>query len=344
MVDTAHAAAARGRRDSGVRGRGAGSRPRRARLLVTALAVTAAVLVTASCGSSPGVTAAPGPSGPEAQVPSASAPRSDRPTPTSEAGDPSAPRSPDEGPWGPDGRWRLAWHDEFTGRSVDRDRWRPNWLANTDTAITKPINVAEKACYDPANATVKNGTLRLKAEHRPCRTHDGRSYDYTSAIVESAHDYRFTYGFAEARIKLPPADGTLAPDGSCGPNWGVFLLNGRQHPEDGEIDVMECLSDDDVSWHYHHGTDDDPLVARGYPPAWRDDMPGSGGWHTFAVDWQPDRLTFYYDGVEVGTTDVGVTDRPHYLIAALAISGSAVAVPQTMQVDYVRVWKRQPQD
>ena len=33
-------------------------------------------------------------------------------------------------------------------------------------------------------------------------------------------------------------------------------------------------------------------------------------------------------------------NRPHYLILALALSGTEVAVPQTMQVDYVRVWKR----
>ncbi len=342
MVDSARAVAAGGRRP----GRRRAPRLRRVRLLLTALLTTTAVLATASCGSAPGVTAAPRAPGPAAQVPGTSTSRSELPTPepTSPSDDPSSPRSVNKGPWGPDGRWRLAWHDEFTGRSVDRDRWRPNWLADTDTAITKPINVAEKACYDPANATVRKGTLRLKAEHRPCRTQDGRSYAYTSAIVESAHDYRFTYGFAEARIRLPPSDGSLAPAGSCGPNWGVFLLNGRQHPEDGEIDVMECLSDDDVSWHYHHGTDDDHLVEGGYPPAWRDDMPGSDGWHTFAVDWQPDRLTFYYDGVQVGTTDVGVTDSPHYLIAALAVSGSAVAAPQTMQVDYIRVWKRQPQD
>jgi beta-glucanase (GH16 family) len=245
------------------------------------------------------------------------------------------------GPLGAPGTWILDWRDEFSGTSVNRKRWRPNWLANSDTAVTKPINEIELACYDPANATVKNGTLRLKAEKRACRTHDGKMYDYTSAIVESAHDYKFTYGFAEARIYLPPSDGSLAPEGSCGPNWGVFMLNGRHHPEDGEIDVMECLSDNDVAWHYHYGSDAAPLEGSGYPEAWLGNMPGSSGWHTFGVDWQPGRLVFYYDGVEVGVHESGVTDKPHYLVAALAISGSAVATPQAMQVDYIRVWKRE---
>jgi beta-glucanase (GH16 family) len=270
-----------------------------------------------------------------------SAPASPGKTPSAS---PSPQRKPGEksGPLGAPGKWRLDWREEFRGSAVDLGRWRPNWLADSDTAITTPINDLEYACYNPANATVKKGTLRLKAERQACRTHDGMSYGYTSAIVESAQDYQFTYGFAEARIYLPPSDGSLAPKGSCGPNWGVFLLNGRNGLPDGEIDVMECLSDNDVAWHYHWGTIAEPLDDGGYPEEWRADMPGTSGWHTFGVDWEPGRLTFYYDGVEVGVQEEGVTGKPHYLVVALAISGSAVAVPQTMQVDYVRVWKRRP--
>ena len=71
-------------------------------------------------------------------------------------------------------------------------------------------------------------------------------------------------------------------------------------------------------------------------------MPGTGGWHTFGVDWPPGRLVFSYDGVPVGTQTEGVTDTPHYVVAGLAVSGSAVATPQTVQIDDVRVWKRAP--
>ena len=68
-------------------------------------------------------------------------------------------------------------------------------------------------------------------------------------------------------------------------------------------------------------------------------MPGGGGWHTFGVDWQPGRLTFYYDGRRVGTHTRGVTGSPHFLILNHGISGTRVKVPATLKVDYVRVWK-----
>ena len=64
----------------------------------------------------------------------------------------------------------------------------------------------------------------------------------------------------------------------------------------------------------------------GYPKAWRNDMPGSGGWHTFGVDWSPGKATFYYDGKKVGTQKSGVTGKPHYLILNLGVSGSAIRV------------------
>ena len=100
------------------------------------------------------------------------------------------------------------------------------------------------------------------------------------------------------------------------------------------------LSGNDVAWHYHYGTRSQTRSLGGYPTGWRGDMPGTGGWHRFAVDWAPGRMTYYYDGRRVGTVTSGVSNRPHYLILNLGVSRPNVLVPQTMQVDYVRVWQR----
>lgn len=236
------------------------------------------------------------------------------------------------------GRWALKFWDGFTGTRLKTSNWRPNWLGPDDRAVTKPINSLELSCYHPRNVTVARSTLRLKAERRSCRANNGRTYRYTSGMVESRHDFRFSYGYAEARIYLPPSNGSKAPRGSCGPNWGAFWLNGDNWRTDGEIDIMECLSGDDVAWHYHWGTGRS-YSNGGYPRAFQNTMPG-GGWHRFGVDWAPGRATFYYDGVKVGTQTRGITGRPHYLILNLGVSGSRIAVPQTMYVDYVRVWQR----
>ncbi len=185
--------------------------------------------------------------------------------------------------------------------------------------------------------SVARGSLHLTAERRPCRGNDGKKYQYSSGVVESNDDFSFTYGFVEARIFLPantdPAIGAL---NSCGPNWAAFWLNGQNWPEDGEIDIMECLNTGSVQWTYHWA---DGKVG-GRPEAWAGTMPGGGGWHVFGLDWRPGSLTFYYDGEKVGSHTTAVTAKPHYLIAGLALSGEQVKVPQTLKVDYVRVWQK----
>ena len=75
-------------------------------------------------------------------APTAEPPAEPTPTDTSAV----APRAP--------GTWRLAWQDEFDGSALDLTKWRPNWLAGSDTAVTKPINSAELSCADPAQVSV----------------------------------------------------------------------------------------------------------------------------------------------------------------------------------------------
>ncbi|MCZ9340769.1 family 16 glycosylhydrolase, partial [Streptomyces sp. TRM76130] len=75
------------------------------------------------------------------------------------------------------------------------------------------------------------------------------------------------------------------------------------------------------------------------------------GFHTFAVDWSPEAITWSVDGQTYKTlTPSGVNgnewvfDHPFFLILNFAVGGdwpgspeSTTAFPQTMTVDYVRV-------
>jgi len=68
----------------------------------------------------------------------------------------------------------------------------------------------------------------------------------------------------------------------------------------------------------------------------------TGGWHTFAADWEPGSVTFYYDGTEISTVTSGVTSFPMFLIIDLALSTEIAPpdiAPATMRVAYVRVWQ-----
>ena len=72
--------------------------------------------------------------------------------------------------------------------------------------------------------------------------------------------------------------------------------------------------------------------------------------HTYAVHWQPGRLTFYVDGVQRFTTSLFVPSTPAYRYLVfdneVGLQGDTwrgvldpTAFPHRMLVDYVRVWE-----
>lgn len=223
-------------------------------------------------------------------------------------------------PDGVPGSWTLKWSDEFNGSSLDSTKWTKGWFG---TGITQPVDSSEIGAYDPNNVSIAGGTLNIDAEHRAA-TVNGHTYPYSTGIVTTDGLFNFTYGVIEARIKLDGTNGQIN-------NWPAFWADGQNWPADGELDVMEGL-DGSAAYHFHSN-------AGG---------PGSNvdgnytGWHTYTADWQPGRVDYYYDGHEVGSITTGITSSPMYLILDYAISGDSTgptAAPDTMKVDYVRVWQ-----
>jgi beta-glucanase (GH16 family) len=168
--------------------------------------------------------------------------------------------------------------------------------------------------------------LRLTAEPVTC---NGTSASAAGAIVSTnpsdgvpGHTgYQFTYGFAEYRVYLP-----ATPAGQVA-NWPGVWTDGQVWPNDGENDVMEGLGGN-ACFHFHS-----LLGGPGNCPA-----ASYTGWHTFAADWEPGVVTYYYDGAQVGQIATGITSSPMYVLADLSV-GSPSVVPSDMLVDWVRVWQ-----
>jgi beta-glucanase (GH16 family) len=231
----------------------------------------------------------------------------------------SATRAP--APAGIPGRWSLKFEDEFTGDRLNPDHWSKGWFGG---GITPGPNRLEQDCYDPRQVSVGRGRLAITAIAK--RETCGRPQPYASGLITSDGKYSFTYGVLEARIWAPGRGGRIV-------DWPAFWADGQNWPQDGEIDVLEGLHGR-ACWHFHY--------ANGAPGGCATVHDAAAGWHTYAADWEPNRITYYYDGRRVGRVTTGVTSKPMYLIINLAVSGSAsppAIAPAKLRVAWVRVWQ-----
>lgn len=170
---------------------------------------------------------------------------------------------------------------------------------------------------------------------------------FTSARMKTARNLSFQYGRIEARIKMPQGVGT----------WPAFwmlggdLLNGVPWPECGEIDIMEFRGDiPDRSTSAIHGPTTPPGSGLGAAFLSYDSL--SNGYHTYAIEWKKNSLTFIVDGRVTGTyssADTGsrgwVYNQKFFMILNLAMGGTYAGeyidpmVNQAqLHVDYIRFY------
>ena len=241
----------------------------------------------------------------------------------------------------------LVFEDNFDDGELDSDHWNTCHWWSVDGGCTIVSN-AELQWYQPDNVVESDGVLHLEARIEDVVATDGTPYGYTSGMVTSGPPtsegdpkFAFTYGFAEARLRVPAGSGF----------WSAFWLLPASTQSRPEIDVMELYgSTPSISGIRFHGFD-----RNGERISFRDDIEGedfSSDWHTFAVSWTPDRLTWLIDGIQVASLDadndlaIELPSEPLYIVLNLAIDPDAPrplagpeAFPAALEVDWVRVWE-----
>ncbi|MEO2052944.1 MAG: glycoside hydrolase family 16 protein [Allomuricauda sp.] len=192
------------------------------------------------------------------------------------------------------------------------------------------------------NVQVRNGVLLITAQKE-----DFEGSQYTSARLVTKDKFEQQYGRFEARIRLPYGQGI----------WPAFWMLGADIDENpwpgaGEIDIMEYRGQNPTVL---IGTVHGPGYSGGESISKEYTLPNDRfdtGFHIFGIEWGPEYINFYVDDVlynQITPEDVTgqwVFDKPFYILMNLAVGGTFVGspnqetiFPQTMIVDYVRVYK-----
>lgn len=272
--------------------------------------------------------------------------------------------------------WTLVWSDEFEGTAIDKRKW------GFEVDCFGGGN-AEHQCYTRSarNAGIEDGKLVITARHErttgPALPLDQRraaanrdaeaTRDFSSARLTTRGKAAWRYGKIEVRARLPQGQGTwpaiwMLPEKAAYGPWAAS----------GEIDILEAVNlgvpcarcpggrENTILGTLHFGgkSPGNKLASTEVPfPAVLE------GFHTYAVEWYPDRIVWLVDGQVFARQSAGSWftaaspapgapfDRPFHLILNLAIGGKLPegrglggvrldGYPKRMEIDWVRVWQK----
>ncbi len=273
--------------------------------------------------------------------------------------------------------WTLVWSDEFDGPKIDRRKWGFDadcWGGGNN----------EQQCYraSPRNAALADGKLVITAQREP---YTGAAWPlhmrgavqdpnarttkpFTSARLTTRGKASWRYGKVEVRARLPQGQGTwpaiwMLPEKDRYGGWAAS----------GEIDILEAVNLGVPCAKCPGGRENTILGTLHFGGKWPNNkhkgeevpFPGvlDGGFHTYTIEWYPDRITWQVDGQTfamrnasewstTGSSAPGAPfDQPFHLILNLAIGGKLAesrgiggvrldGYPKRMEIDWVRVWQK----
>lgn len=235
--------------------------------------------------------------------------------------------------------YTMVWHDEFNSGEMPNTEL---WWYETGGGGWGNNELQTYVAGRQGNeilAKIDNGIL-----HIICAKIGSAIYSIRMNTKDA-----WTYGYFEARLKLPKGKGTW-------PAYWMMPKNYTTWPGDGEIDIME-----EVGYHpnyvsssihcnaYNHSIGTQKTNEILVPTAQED-------FHVYALEWTADLITTYVDGKRLfsfpndrkGDKNTWPFNAPFYLKLNLAWGGNwggaqgvdESCLPADYQVDYVRVFQK----
>ncbi len=241
----------------------------------------------------------------------------------------------------------LVWSDEFdNSEQLDTAKW--NVIIGNGCPSNCGFGNNEKQYYNDStgNVRIEDGNLIIQTH----KADDERNY--TSAKLTTKNKGDWHTGYLEIRAKLPEGRGTwpaiwMLPTLDRGLNW----------PADGEIDIMEHVG-------YNQGMVYGTIHTEAYNHRIGTQKSDSikvedahEKFHIYALHWTEEKMEWLLNGIVYNTIEKnndGAAGWPFHdefhLILNLAIGGDwggkygidESIFPQTLEIDYVRVYKDKP--
>lgn len=241
---------------------------------------------------------------------------------------PNPPTNGTPGPYMQDASlYQLTFSDEFNGSALDRTKWRDRYAY--DTYPDGTLN----------NYAVEGGFLKIWPERLPDGTFNRRTI--VTELDDSNHTgFYQTYGYFEARAKFPVGSNV----------WpGFWLLNNDVDTPAGpcgkeyrpELDIYELFPQYDkvamTTWEFGN-------AAQCSTPTADSAVAIPTGFNTYGLKWEPNKMTYYFNGQPVAEHNVNMSTRMYVLLQLwfqqnMPGNDTVTGPGNSHEIDYVRVWQ-----
>ena len=252
--------------------------------------------------------------------------------------------------------WVMVWHDEFNGQKLDAAKW-----AHEENGYGGGNNERQFYSTDKKYCHTKDGKLNISVYRDPYTTVDGKTQPYSSARIRTLHRAQWKYGRFEIRAKMPNGQGI----------WPAIWLLPSKSPyggwaSSGEIDIIESRGSevDKTTGALHFGGEwpKNTYLAGAYSFPEKN---AAQDFHLYTLEWNKDQISWAVNGITYQTikkeqwysekapkNPSAPFDQAFHLIINVAVDGRFFnatkqnstllpdsAFPQTLEVDYIRVYQ-----
>jgi len=243
--------------------------------------------------------------------------------------------------------WKLAWSDEFElPGAPDPSKW------GYEVGVIRDKQVQFCTRDRRENVRVEGGSLIIETrkEHFVDPANPKTVAEYTSGSIQSRGRADWLYGRIEVRAKAPIGRGMYTA------LWMMPTDQSTPWPGCGEIDIME-----NVGWEGNFVHSSIHTAAFNHLSQTQKTVKVAASkvgdkFHLYTCEWDAKDIVFYVDNVRCltykndrkGSMDTWPFDKPFYLKFNVGVGGSWAGrkgiddalFPQSLQVDYVRVYQR----
>lgn len=232
-------------------------------------------------------------------------------------------------------KWHLleSHSDEFNSELLNLEKWEKGYE-----------NDYHGVSWNDENVYVNDGSLRLRIDYAGEIPNSGMRY-YSGFVRKKSGPVQ--YGFFEARVKAAPRF-----PGVCSAFW-AFNQEEKWWTEIDFVELYHRSSEPEIiSFFRHVFRQPYPGLPEPYRPGidWEASWDPSEDFHVYGCEWDENEIKWYVDGELVHSVINTFWEQPLDIVFSLELrpplmdNPDSQGFPAEMLVDYVRVWKKLPED